>query len=295
MNVFFLSLRQETPMRGYWDYGFLEDFISGNMWKPDNFPVFEVREVHRLPKDDVAIVVLPARHHRNLEEELNKELSRIKKVVLFLMGDEEAEFKVEEIQHDNIDIWIQNPHPGRHDQYNKIGTGYPPQSQEILPTLKPKKDLNLYFSGQITHDRRVEMIGVLNHYESEIGKSQVNSTKGFTQGVDHKTYYEGMVRAKAAPAPSGAVIPDSFRLFEGLESMAVPIADEKSPDGKIDNYWDWLFGETVPFPRLIQWDRLYGIMHDILENYPKDMHQITCWWIAKKREFAYKVCEQLNG
>ena len=295
MNAYYLSLKEETPKSGYWDYGFLDDFINGKLWQPPNYPEIEKVETDTLPKDDKAIVIIPARHHADMIKEVNKNLKNIDKVVLFLMGDEEADFPVEEISHKNIDIWVQNPHPKRHDNYNKLGTGYPPQSQEILPKLEMKKKLNLFFSGQITHDRRFELIDVLNEYDSKVGKSVVNRTKGFTQGMDHFNYYKNMVMAKVSPAPSGAVIPDSFRLFEALECMSIPIADEKCANGTIMEYWDWLFDEATPFPHVTEWDRLYGLMIEILDGFPHNMHQQTAWWIAKKRDFAYKVCEQLSG
>lgn len=294
MNVYFLSLKKECPNRDFWDFGFIEDFISGNMWQPPNFPEFETHEVNSLPSDERAIVVLPARHHADMADQLNKELAKIDHVVLFLLGDEEASFPVEEISHLSIHIWVQNPHPGRHDAYNKLGTGYPPQSQKIIPTFKSvDKSLTMYFSGQVTHARRQEMWNVVTHYEAEVGGCLVERTRGFTQGVPHEEYYKHLVEAKFAPCPSGAVIPDSFRLFEALECMAVPIADDKNSSGTISGYWDWLFGGESPFPKLTEWDRLYGILHEEQDWY-KIAHKTTAWWIGYKRDFAYKVMEQLH-
>lgn len=296
VDVYYLSLKPETPCNDYWDYGFVNDFIKGEMWRPANFPEFKLHEVGILPKDDRAIVLLPARHHAGLETRVNAELSKIKHVVLFLMGDEEADFKVEEIKHPSIHIWVQNPHPGRHDAYNKLGTGYPPQLREHVTADVPNKDLDVYFSGQITHKRREEMWDVLIYYQEQNRDKQVRlvRTRGFTQGVPHSEYYGDMKRAKICPAPAGAVIPDSFRLYEALECMAIPVADEKNSSGSIKRYWDWLFGEETGFPKIQEWDRLYGFMDEILEDWPGNMHRQTAWWIAKKREFAYKICEQLG-
>ncbi len=295
VSVYYLSMKRETPNNDYWDYGLLNDFIAGNLWQPPHSPSFVTKEVDKLPKDDTAIVVVPARHHADMVYEINKELQKIKHVVLFLMGDEEASFTVEDIDHPSIHIWVQNPHPGRHDDYNKLGTTYPPQSQEILPTLSPDKTLNLFFSGQITHKRRINMQTVLKDYMKFKDKNCVAKyTEGFTQGLNHQEYYQYMASAKIVPCPSGAVIPDSFRVFEALESMAIPIADEVNPDMSIMNYWDWLFEDIVPFPRVVEWDRLPGLVPELLADYPRNVHQITCWWIAFKRKFAHKVVEQLQ-
>lgn len=296
MKAFYLSLKPKTPKNDYWDYGFLNDFISGRLWQPPGFEKFETYEVDKLSREEKAIVIIPARHHADMVTEINKELSRIKKVVLFLMGDEEADFPVEKIAHENIHIWIQNPHVGRHDQYNKLGTTYPPKCSLELRNTKFKKKLDIFFAGQITHQRREELSEILEELEIiKKYKMKIIRSKGFTQGEPQEDYIKDMSQAKIVPCPSGAVIPDSFRLFEALECMAIPIGDERTPDGEIVEYWDWLFNEEAMFPRVINWDRLYGLIIDIKEDYPRNLHQQTAWWIKQKRSFAHKVIRQLNG
>jgi hypothetical protein len=294
MNVYYLSLIDDTPCNDYWDYGFINDFIAGKVWQPANFPDFETSEVRSLPKDDAALVLLPARHHKGYEMAVNSELNKIDHVVLFLMGDEEADFDIEAIKHPSIQIWVQNPHPGKHDAYNKLGTGYPPQLKDHIPKA-PRKELNVFFSGQVTHKRRIQLVNNLNEYELRDSNTLVNATKSFTAGFDHSTYYQHMSRAKVAPCPSGAVIPDSFRAFEALECMAIPIADEVNPDNTITFYWNWLFGEETAFPKIAAYDRLVGLIQETLDDWPRNMHQQTAWWIAQKRQFAMKVCDQLEG
>lgn len=284
MKVYYLSLKSETPNNDYWDYGFINDMFKDLQ--------FETEEVSKLPKTDKAIVVLPARHHKGLEQEVQHELDKIQHKVFFAMGDEEADFDIDKIKASHI--WVQNPHPDKHDKYNKLGTGYPPQSQEILPTIGYEKNLNVYFSGQITHKRRVELIENMREYELGDSNTLVNRTKGFTQGVSHQDYYRDMARSKIAPAPSGAVIPDSFRLFEALECMSIPLADEVNPTGTITEYWDWLFGETVPFPKYTSSDRLVGLIHETLDKWDLKIQKQTCWWIKFKRDFKLKLQEQLN-
>lgn len=295
-KAFLLSLNPQASVADQWDAGFLLDFLEGNMWQPPNWEGFDILTTSHLPKTNRALVALPARHHAQLVKEVNRELSNIDHVVLFLLGDEEADFPVEEIDHPSIHAWIQNPHPGRHDKYNKLGTGYPPQSQDILPTFKSvEKSLDVFFSGQITHKRRMSMLDNLNEYTTHHENTLVNTTHGFTQGLDHETYYTHFSRSKVAPAPSGAVIPDSFRVFEALESMSVPIADDVSPDNAIKEYWNWLFGEETPFPKIQEYDGLPGKITEELSKWPQNMHRQTAWWIAYKRRFVYTVLEQLNG
>ena len=289
MKCYFLSLKAETPNRDYWDYGLVEDLIAGRLWKPYNFPTIEAVEVSKLPKDDTAIVVIPARHHAGLEAEINAQLRKINKGVLFLLGDEEADFDVDFIDHPKLSIWVQNAHPDKHDKYNRIGTGYPPQIRQLDGT-EYTKDINVFFSGQVTHKNREAMVdGVLDYENSEIHR-----TKGFTQGMAHNEYYDKMRRAKVVPCPAGAVIPDSFRTYEALEAMAIPVADDTNSQRTIGGYWDWLFNDIVPFPRINNPDEWYGKIDEEVKNYTEHVQDITAWWIAHKRNLVYKVMGQLK-
>lgn len=286
MNAYLLSLNPDANVADQWDFGLLRDILENC-----GFTIFGGNIVKSGAES--AVVILPARHNAEHIKEINKWLAHIKHVVLFLLGDEEAEFPVEEIDHPSIHIWVQNPHPGRHDKYHKLGTGYPPQAK-LLKSMKPVKDTDVFFSGQLTHKRR----HALNDNLIEYGQNhRVDSlgTRGFTQGYEPEEYYQRMVRAKIAPAPAGAVIPDSFRAYEALEAMCVLVADNRNSQGTIDKYWDWLFDEEVPFYTINETDEWCGVFNEALENYPANLHKQTAWWCKWKRDFSNKVMEQLNG
>lgn len=281
MKVYYLSLKPETPNNDYWDYGLINDLLKDE----------EHFEVSELPKTDKAIVLLPARHHAGLEKQVNEQLNRVNNCVFFAMGDEEADFEIEKIEAKHI--WVQNPHPDRHDNYNRIGTGYPPQIKEFSPEEMPKKKLDLFFSGQVTHERRRLMMQVLEPQNRKTW--YLNSTRGFTQGLSPAEYYEGLQSARIAPCPSGAVIPDSFRLFEALESMTIAIADEVNPSGTITSYWDWMFNDLTPFIKIQNWSDVIGYMNDAFNDYHNLLHKQTAWWIKYKRDLKLKIKEQYNG
>lgn len=288
MKAYLLSLNPDASIADQWDFGMLKDILA--KLRLDN------EMVTALPNDDAAVVVLPARHHKGMETVVNAQLNKIGNVVLFLMGDEEADFDVELIKHPSIHIWVQNPHPGKHDNYYRLGTGYPQHMHESLPEQKPDKTNNVFFSGQVTHQRRKQMQVALDSYSETHSRVVRNYTESFTSGLEPKNYYKQMCMAKVALCPSGAVIPDSFRLFEALECMAVPIADEVNPDGSITEYWDWLFAETTPIPKITNWDRIFGLIPELIkEQWPANMHQITAWWIMYKRNLTHKIKEQLYG
>ena len=287
MIAYLFSLNKDASIADQWDFGMLESFL--------NESGFEIKLATKLPKTERAVVVIPARHHAGLEPEVNKHLKKIDHVVLFLMGDEEAEYDVEQVDHPSIHIWIQNPHIGKHDDYNKIGTGFPVHYKKILDNMPtPEKTLDIFYAGQMTHQRRVELNDALVMMPAN--NIKYISTRGFTQGIGHEEYAEQMTRAKIAPAPSGAVIPDSFRLFEALEAMAIPIADERTASGEIMYYWDWLFGMITPFPKIQDWTALQSYKIEIMENdYVHTMHRITAWYIMWKRNCKNKILDQYNG
>lgn len=277
--IYYLSLRKDIPYTDYWDYQFIKDMFK-------NYPS---EEVNHLPKVDKAIVVLPARHHKGLEDVVNEQLRHIGHKIFFAMGDEEGDFDIDKIEADYI--WVQNPTPSKHDKYNRIGTGYTPHCK---PEFQ-EKTVDIFFSGQVTHRRRVDMIDNLNEWSAQGNTSDVTATRGFTQGLSPKDYINRMSKAKIAPAPCGAVIPDSFRLYEALECMTIPLADNRNSQGTINGYWQWLFNDDPPFPLIDQWDELVGLSYRILrEMYARLLHQQTAWWIKYKRDFKLKIKEQLG-
>jgi len=283
MKAYLLSLNDKANISDQWDFGLLHDTLQ-------ELDV-EMISCKTLPSYDRAVVVIPARHHAGLESKVNKELNKISHVVLFLMGDEEADFDIDKIEHPSIHIWVQNPHIGKHDNYNKLGTGYPKHMRENLPDYCAK-EYSLYFAGQVTHNRREELVEAMELIAPRYQNVKIVKTEGFTQGVSPKEYYQDMAKATIALCPSGAVIPDSFRTFEALECMALVIADNKTPAGESMEYWDWLFEDIVPFPKCTNWFALPGIVGDLQDDYPHNIHNQTAWYLQWKRKFKHKIVSQ---
>ena len=283
IKVYYLSLREDTPKNGFWDYGLLADLLRD----------LDSVEVSFLPNDDCGVVVIPARSHGGLVNEINREISNLNSVLLMLMGDEESVFPVEKIKHKNIKIWIQNPHPGRHDSYKKLGTGYPPDIHELGNDI-PAKTLKWFFAGQVTHSRRLECSTQLKNLDDGL----LLESKGFTQGLPHSEYFKAMASAKICPCPSGPQTPDSFRLFEALELGCVPIADTQTPRENWDGFWEWLFDEPVPFPTIINWESLPGYINDCADKFPKLNNKIQSWWLRYKTKLRKQIVfdlEELSG
>lgn len=295
--IIWLSYKENTPPRGYWDHGIIEDLFSGKLWRPAGYNYEFEHHENVIPDSNGAVIVFPARAQTDMVDRLNADMARFKWVVLMLTGDEESQFPVEQIKHPNIYIYVMSPREGRHDKYRKLGTGYPPQAREWLPQWRDeahRRKIDYFFAGQITHERRrdmqqaIETIEEFQHVNNLMGVFL--PTKGFTQGDPPDLYYQQMADAKVAFAPSGPETPDSFRLFEALEAGCIPIADTRSPKGGFsDNYWRWFFGGDVPFPILTSYDQLQGFTIDAVSNWKQKSNRIFSWWQQKKRQFAHQV------
>ena len=282
MTVINFSLVPEANALDQWDCGMVVDMLN-------TLGATYTTEITALER---AVVLLPARHHKGLEGAVNEAIAKIDRVVLILLGDEEADFDVEQISHPNIDIWVQNPHPDKHDKYNRLGTGYPKHLKDNLPTDYLEKHLDVFFSGQVTHKRRRLLLDSLLLAEKQ--SWIVNPTKGFTQGFVPTDYYWQLKQAKVAPCPSGAVVPDSFRAFEALECFAVPLLDDVNPSGSINGgYWDWLLGEN-PLPKYKEPAEVPEKINEILADWDNISQQCIAWYIRYKDDIKGRIYEQYN-
>ena len=132
--------------------------------------------VSSIPKDDRAFVVIPGQGNAGNEEQINKELANLNRAVLFITGDECALFNTNSIKHPNISIWVQYPHQ-KHEKYNRFFIGVPQHLKNNLPNY-PIKEYDIYFGGQITHQRRQELAKVMPAMKNAL----YCPTEGFAQG-----------------------------------------------------------------------------------------------------------------
>jgi hypothetical protein len=264
-----------------WDYGLLKEIF-------DKYEVDQIKATE-IPNGDKAFVVIPGPQTAGNEELLSNELNKLSRVVLFINGDENARFDVDKISHPNIEIWIQYPHK-KHAAYNKMPIGVPQHLKENAPEYK-EKEYDVYFGGQITHQRRVE----LSHVMPTLKNSLYGPTEGFSQGDKPKDYYAKLASAKIAPCPSGAAVIDTFRFFESIELLTLPIADTINPKGIQTDFYKNMFGVNVPFNYVSNWNELNKLVPKLLDQYPNNMHQVVCWWIKQKRDLGIKIMRQINA
>jgi hypothetical protein len=279
-KCYLYSFNEEDCAADKWDYGLLKEVF-------DKYEVDQVK-VTSIPKADRGFVVIPGPQNIGHEEDINTQIQNISRLVLFVTGDEEGKFDIAKINHPNAEIWIQYPHE-QHKDYNKLPIGVPQHLKKFAPEY-PSKDNDLYFGGQITHSRRKQLAKVMPTLPNAVFKP----TAGFAQGDKPIDYYRILASSKIAPAPSGAVVIDSFRFFEAIEMLCLPIADMIDPNGNSLDFYNYIFGYDIPVEHVSNWSELRKLVPELLNQYPKNMHNVVAWWIKYKRDLGIKIMRQVS-
>lgn len=261
MNLYkhYLSVKEGVPSKGYWDMYLIdqlfEDFI----------------EVPNLDDVSEALVIIAGAYQFDVVDKINKELSKLDKCIVIVTSDEENKFPVNELNHPNCKIYMNYPNG----EIEGFPIGMTPHTNYLRWV---DKDLDLFFSGQINHEDRRQMINSIADLEVN---RYVNQSEGFSQGLDKNEYMSYMSRAKVVPAPKGNISYDSFRLYEALEAGAVPVAQNV-------DFWNKLFG-YVPFPVIQSYEQWKGYILDAINAFPYLNAECIAWWLRAKFDLRRKV------
>jgi hypothetical protein len=280
-KCYLYSFNEQDCAADKWDYGLLKEIF-------DKYKIDQVK-VTSIPKANRGFVVIPGPQNLGHEEDVNAQIQNLSRLVLFITGDEEGKFDISKINHPNAEIWIQYPHE-KHKDYNKLPIGVPQHLKKFAPEY-PSKDNNLYFGGQITHSRRQQLAKAIQNMPNALFKP----TAGFAQGDKPIDYYRTLASAKIAPVPSGAIVIDSFRFYEAIEMLCLPIADRIDPNGNSLDFYNYLFGYNIPVTHVSNWSELHKLAPELLDQYPTNMHDVVSWWIKYKRDLGIKVMRQVNA
>ena len=280
IKTYLYSFSEEDCAADKWDYGLLKEIF-------DKYEIDQVK-VTSIPKTNRAFVVIPGPQNLGHEENINNEIQNVSRLVLFITGDEEGRFDITKINHPNAEIWIQYPYE-KHKNFNKLPIGVPKHLKQMVPAY-PNKEYNVCFSGQITHQRRQQLAAVM----PTIPNSLFTPTAGFAQGGDPKDYYKALASSRIAPAPSGAATVDTFRFFEAIEMLCLPIGDKINSKGDYLEFYKNVFGYDIPVSFVSNWSELNTLIPEILSEYPANMHRVVSWWIKFKRDLGIKIMEQIN-
>lgn len=274
MRVVWLSYREDVPTKGYWDQGVVMQALE-LLGAVDCFSLDEV------PEGEGAVVCLPAKAHEAHIERLKADLARLPWVLLVCAEDECGDFDTDALDHPNLRVWVQTPWPGRHRVDRPLPVGWRRECPDLMPP--PRKDLDWSFCGQVTHSRRQECAAVLRELPGgEMVATSVFGARPDEGGLGYQEYLALMARTRVVPCPSGAVNPDSFRVWEALEAGCVPVADGTSPrHGFPETYWEQF---DPPFPVLHDWALFPATLEAILADW--QAHAVRCgaWWARYKRD-----------
>jgi hypothetical protein len=280
VKAYLYSVKEEDCAADKWDYGLIKEIFTKNK--------IEQIKVTELPNVERAFVVIPGPQNLGHEEKVNNQIQNLSRVVLFITGDEEGKFDITKISHPSIEIWIQYPHQ-KHEQYNKVFIGAPQHIKDNLPNY-PIKEYDVYFGGQITHQRRKQ----LGEAMPGLPNSLYKPTPGFAQGDTPKDYYATMSKAKIAPCPAGAQVVDTFRFFESIEMLCLPVGDLVDSKGIEKDFFAYVGAEDIPITKTNNWHNLKEMVPNLINDYPNNMHKVVSWWIKYKRDFSIKIMRQVN-
>lgn len=273
------------PPAEQWDHAIVGETLA-------RCPGWTFRHVTTLPPGcDGAVVVVPGRYP-DAEHRTQRAVAGLRWAIVFVTGDEEATYRHELVVHPNLRWWHQLPRPGWHDFARRFGDGPAPHLRPLLRALGPHVERvhDWSFAGQVNHKRRRELVEVLERTDG--GSLLVSG--GFTQGLAHDDYARLLASTKVVPCPSGKHTPDTFRLFEALEAGCVPVADGLCYGWASDGYWDYLFGETPPFPVVKDsWASFPGLLSELLDGWQERANAVQAWWLAKRREMAWDLADDL--
>lgn len=289
VDVIWPSLHSEAINRGYWDQAIVEDLLAG-----PNF-------VHHSEfiEADGAVVVLNGRMHAEDSEAINTHLKKLRWVVLIVTGDEEATFPFEEIKHPLLRVWMQLPRMNRHnDVSQKLPNGPRSRTRHELNRIgHQQRAQDWFFAGQVNHDRREQCAHELRLFKENglFPNGTLITTDGFgKEALSQHNYCRQLATTKIVLCPSGIETPDTFRLYEALEAGCLPVVDAFATRNQAPGFWNYLFGENVPFPIVDYWDKLPALMPELLRDYPHNANKAFAWWQGKKRALHNKLIDDIK-
>lgn len=259
------------------------------VWRPVSALTFD-RQIGAHPLPDGAVLVVASRMENGHTEPLQELIDRFDWVLVLAGSDEESTLDTPALHHPRMVVWQQYPRPALHGQHRPFPLGWPPDCPNLLPRYHVEAEArpsDWVFAGQVTHDRRRDMVDALDG----VPGGELHGSDVFAGGIQYPDYLRLMASAKLAPAPSGPVHPDSFRTWEALEAGTLPLVDAQAPHGVggLDGYWSWLCDGDPPFPVIDDWATLPTVIATELDRWPANAIRASGWWQGAKRDWAYRL------
>ncbi len=292
------------------DQALLEAIFDRSLWRPPGALTFEHHEVglKGWPQLNGAVVVIPARDHVGDESTLLAHLEAFDWAVVMLTSMEEWDTFDWAPFAEQWPTWVWQGVPGQYEAGCRlVPCGWYPGTREgliagdmspaeLAGRIQPEvRDLDWYFAGQITHQRRQEaalaMKGLVTKGEN-FAKGRFVETDGYMVERDRKDkYLATLARTKLVPCPSGPESLCTARVEEALEAGCVPILDLVKPGDDVHqfDYWSMLFGPDHPCPTIIDWNDLPDIVERELDDWPANANRCWAMWQQWKRAATHRL------
>lgn len=267
--VIWLSVKEGTPPRGYWDQRLLEELFIDQ----------DHVETNSIPDVSDAIVVIPAAYQAPFIDKINTQLQKLKSVTVVITSDEENNFPIDELSHPDMRVFANYYNPKYESNIHWLPIG-PANTFKIKEPRE--KDKAFVFAGQGTPQARADYIKELKKRSDGL----LLVSGGFAQGLAPREYFDLLTSAKVVASPMGAVSPDAFRTYEAIVAGAVPVAT--------DPEWHQAVFADCPFPVIQEFKQVNGYIDDAIAQYPKLNNEVQAWWIKYKRNLKSVLLRDKN-
>jgi len=262
--------------KGYWDHGLLMTIFDKH---PELFDQHEQNiYINR------AIVIVAGRPD---VMQLRTYLNVLESGVVILTSEEDAFFDWKAAIPDHFKVWTMYYTADRHEIKERLLLGPPSRIKDYkLNTHLPKKYL-WSFIGQNQNPFRNQCIEALKQMEGGYLKVTPDFG-GQTDGMEYQEYLDIMCQSKYVICPAGSMCVDSFRLYEAMETGAIPITDARSPRDHKDFHF---FNEVYPQHKLITVNYWKKEALEVILGMPNNNN----WWLQYKKELEQKLINIANG
>jgi hypothetical protein len=265
MTIIWLSVKEGTPARGYWDQRLLEEFFVDE----------KHLETNEIKPQKEAIVVIPGAYQADYIDEINKQLANLKKCTVIITSDEENNFPIDQLSHPNMRVFA--------DYYNAKYTSevrwMPIGPANTFDIPLPAKTRDFAFEGQVTHEKREKYIKEIRTRTDGV----LIETQGFAQGDSPEDYFKFLATAKVVPSPEGNISPDAFRTWEAISAGAVPVPVSTEYHWRIFDKW------YPPFVCVDNYEDVNKTMDWAIGQYPTLNNVVQMWWLQQKRKLKQEL------
>ena len=207
------------------------------------------------------------------------------KMFLIHLGDEHGTYNLESVYNNFIYVWrtFCSSKYFNNDKIRCFGIGY---KSGIIPVKEiSKRKYKWAFMGTPHKSSRHDLLFQL----SSIKPSFSHKTKKFNEGIlNSKEMNEILASTEFVPCPNGFVHPETYRLYEALESGCIPIVENAY------KYYDRLYPHN-PFLKIDKWEEAKSIILKWdSKKIEKKQEECKLWWNQYKNELQEFIKKKLS-